>query len=52
MYPEYTLNINTDVQNYLIREALIKDMKDILLMYYELTYSTNFVKKETARIDL
>ena len=50
LYPSFTYNIDVEINNILKKEALIKDMKNVLLMYYELTYSTNFVKKETARI--
>ena len=51
LYPSFTYNIDITINNVSKKEALIKDMKDILLMYYEMTYSTNFVKKETARIN-
>lgn len=51
LYPTITYNIDTTINTIVKQEALIKDMKDILLMYYELSYSTNFVKKETARIN-
>ena len=51
LYPSFTYNIDVTIENITKKEALIKDMRDILLMYYELTYSTNFVKKETARVN-
>ena len=51
LYPELTYNIDTSINDISKKEALIKDMRHILLMYYELTYSTNFVKKETSRLN-
>ena len=51
LYPSFTYNIDVNIENVSKKEALIKDMKNVLLIYYELTYSTNFVKKETARIN-
>lgn len=51
LYPGFTYNIDVNINDNTKKESLIKDMRRILLMYYELTYSTNFVKKETARLN-
>ena len=48
-YPDITFNIETNITDFTKQEALIKDMKDILLMYYYLSYSTNYVKRESCR---
>ena len=39
------------MNDFSLQEELIKNMRHILLMYYEFSYSTNFVKKETARLN-
>lgn len=51
IYPIITFNIDVNIDCFEKQKALIKDMKNILLMFYEFTYSTNFVKKENARIN-
>ena len=51
LYPTITYNINTNIIDVSLQRELIKDMKNLILLYYGLTYSTNFVKKESARIN-
>ena len=51
VYPSITYNIDVKINDFSKQQSLIKDMKHILLMYYELTYSTNYVRKESARLN-
>ena len=49
IYPDLTFNININVDSFAKKEWLIKDMNHILMLYYYLTHSTNYVKRESAR---
>mgnify|MGYP005628732575 CR=1 FL=1 len=51
LYPTITYNIDITMNDFSLQEELIKNMRHILLIYYEFSYSTNFVKKETARLN-
>ena len=50
LYPTISYNIDDSIVDISKKKELIKYMNHILLIYYELTYSTNYVKKEAARL--
>ena len=49
MFPDITNNIGTNITDFSDQEYLIKEMNNILLLYYLFIYSGNYYKKEKSR---